>query len=127
MKARITLVVPMLNEARTLPDLLGALKAQTRRPDELVFVDAGSRDGSADLVRQWWKCEGWPGLGCRVIILPGAYPGAGRNAGVWAAQGECIAFIDAGIDPDSQWMEQLERCLESSTVPSGPFSVRCVR
>ncbi len=68
-KPRITLVVPMLNEARTLPDLLSTLKAQTRRPDELIFVDAGSSDGSADLVRQWWTSEGWPGLGCQVITL----------------------------------------------------------
>lgn len=112
----------MLDEARTLPDLLGALKAQTRRPDELVFVDAGSKDGSADLVRQWWEREAWPGLGCQVISLPGAYPGAGRNAGVRAAQGEWIAFIDAGIDPDSRWLKQLERCLESSAAP-GVFGV----
>jgi glycosyltransferase involved in cell wall biosynthesis len=121
-KSKITLVVPMLDEARTLPDLLGALKVQTRRPDELIFVDAGSRDGSADLVRQWWACEGWPGLGCQVITLPGAYPGAGRNAGVRAAQGEWIAFVDAGIDPDSRWLEQLERCLVSSAT-SGVFGV----
>jgi hypothetical protein len=120
--ARITLVVPMLSEARTLPDLLSALKAQTRRPDELIFVDAGSSDGSADLVRQWWTSEGWPGLGCQLITLPGAYPGAGRNAGVRAAQGDWIAFIDAGIDPDSKWLEQLERFLESSRAP-GVFGV----
>ncbi|MDO8773263.1 MAG: glycosyltransferase [Burkholderiaceae bacterium] len=109
MRPSISLVVPMLNEARTLPDLLSALTAQTRRPDELIFVDAGSADGSADLVRQWWASEGWAGLGCQVLSLPGAYPGAGRNAGVRAAQGEWIAFLDAGIDPDSQWLEQLER------------------
>lgn len=104
----------MLDEACTLPDLLSSLKAQTRRPDELVFVDAGSRDGSADLVHKWWESEGWSGLGCKVINLPHAYPGAGRNAGVRAAQGEWIAFIDAGIDPERRWLEQLEACLGSS-------------
>ncbi|MBK6637143.1 MAG: glycosyltransferase [Rhodocyclaceae bacterium] len=122
MRPRISLVVLMLNEARTLPNLLSAIKAQTRRPDELIFVDAGSSDGSADLVRQWWARESWPGIGCRVITLPGAYPGAGRNAGVRAAQSEWIAFLDVGIDPDTSWLEQLEQCLETSGAP-GVFGV----
>lgn len=122
MRPSISLVVPMLNEARTLPDLLSALTAQTRRPDELIFVDAGSADGSADLVRQWWASEGWAGLGCQVLSLPGAYPGAGRNAGVRTAQGEWIAFLDAGIDPDSQWLEQLERFSDLHATP-GVFGV----
>ncbi len=121
-KPRISVVVPMLNETRTLPELLAALKSQSRRPDEIVFVDAGSTDGSADVIGRWWAGEGWPGLGCQVITVPGAFPGAGRNAGVRVAQGEWIAFIDAGIDPDRKWLERLERALESSGAP-GVFGV----
>ena len=38
----VSLVVPVLNEAESLPDLLQALKAQSHRPDEIIFTDAGS-------------------------------------------------------------------------------------
>jgi len=114
----------MLNEARHLPELLWALKSQSRRPDEIVFVDAGSSDGSADIVHRWWGCEGWPGLGYQVIRVPDAFPGAGRNAGIRVAHGECIAFIDVGIYPEHSWLESLEQALDSSGAP-GVFGVCC--
>lgn len=103
----VTVVVPILNEADALPQLLAALKAQTQRPREVIFSDAGSTDGSAALIEKWWQDEGWDGTGCRVLAVPGAMPGAGRNAGVRAAKSEWIAFIDAGIDPELAWLERL--------------------
>lgn len=107
MTSDVTLVVPMLNEANALHELLDAVKAQTLRPKELIFSDAGSVDGSPEVVEQWWRDNGWDGAACRVLKLPGAMPGAGRNAGVRAAAHDWIAFLDAGIAPDSNWLERL--------------------
>jgi glycosyltransferase involved in cell wall biosynthesis len=45
------LVAPFHNEARHLPSLIQTLRAQRRRNFRVVFVDNGSRDGSADVVR----------------------------------------------------------------------------
>lgn len=103
----VAVVVPILNEADSLPQLLAALKAQTHRPKEVIFSDAGSTDGSAALIEQWWREERWEGAACQVLAVPGAMPGAGRNAGVRAAGSEWIAFIDAGIEPDPAWLERL--------------------
>ena len=103
----VAVVVPILNEADSLPQLLAALKAQTHRPKEVIFSDAGSTDGSAALIEQWWQKERWEGGVCQVLVFPGAMPGAGRNAGVRAASSEWIAFIDAGIEPEPAWLERL--------------------
>lgn len=103
----VTLVVPILNEAASLPELLRALKAQRQRPDEILFSDAGSTDGGPELIASWWQSEGWAGADCRVLPLPGAMPGAGRNAGVRAARNDMIAFIDGGIAPEDDWLAQL--------------------
>lgn len=105
----VTLVIPILNEAESLPELLQALKAQSHRPDEIIFSDAGSTDGSPALIETWWSTEGWEGGHCSILAKPGAMPGAGRNAGVGAARNEWIAFIDGGITPASDWLEQLCR------------------
>lgn len=105
----VTLVIPILSEAESLPELLQALKAQHHRPDEIIFSDAGSTDGSPALIEAWWRREGWEGGQCSVLARPGAMPGAGRNAGVRAARNEWIAFIDGGITPASDWLEQLCR------------------
>lgn len=105
----VTLVIPILNEADSLPELLRAIKTQSHRPDEIIFVDAGSTDGSSVLIEDWWSTEGWLPAQCRVLSLAGAMPGAGRNAGISAARNNWIAFIDGGITPANDWLDQLCR------------------
>ncbi|MBP6621111.1 MAG: glycosyltransferase [Alcaligenes sp.] len=105
----VTLVIPILNEADSLPELLSEISAQTHQPDEIIFCDAGSTDGSQALIESWWRNEGWETGRCSVLPKPGAMPGAGRNAGVRAARNNWIAFIDGGITPARDWLEQLCR------------------
>jgi hypothetical protein len=116
MSCAVTVVIPVLNEAAALPRLLAALKAQTLRPREVLIADAGSTDGSAAAIEQWWRAERWDGGDCRVLAVPGAMPGAGRNAGVRAAVHEWIAFLDAGIDPEPTWLERLCAYAQSRNV-----------
>lgn len=118
----VTLVIPILNEAETLPGLLQALKAQSHRPDEIIFSDAGSTDGGPVLIEDWWQREGWQNATCSVLSRPGAMPGAGRNAGVRVARNDWIAFIDGGITPASNWLEQLCRHAQETQV-SAVFGV----
>lgn len=107
MIAPISLVIPILNESASLPDLLAAVKAQTLPPAEIIFVDAGSQDGSRELIENWWKKEKWEGTSCRVLLKAGALPGAGRNAGIHATDSDWIAFLDGGITPENDWLENL--------------------
>ncbi len=118
----VTLVIPILNEAESLPELLQALKAQSHPPDEIIFSDAGSTDGSPAMIEAWWRDEGWEHGSCSVLLRPGEMPGAGRNAGVLAARNEWIAFIDGGITPASDWLEQLCRHAQA-TQASAVFGV----
>lgn len=104
------LVVPILDEASTLPRLLAGIAAQTRRPCEVLFVDGGSRDDSPALIEQWWRDHGWAGARCEVIANPGGRPGGNRNAGVQSARAPWIAFLDGGIEPAADWLEQLFDC-----------------
>ncbi len=104
---KVTLVVPILNEAESLPKLLQALTAQSYLPDEIIFSDAGSTDGSPALIENWWRKEGWMGGSCKVLLRPGAMPGAGRNAGLRLARNDWIAFIDGGITPANDWLKNL--------------------
>jgi len=67
------------------------------------------------MVVDWWNSTAWEGGGCRVISCPGALPGAGRNAGISEAENPWIAFLDAGIQPDAYWLEQLFRCLNQQS------------
>jgi len=115
---RVALVIPMLNEAATLPPLLRAIQVQTRRPDEVIFVDAGSTDTSLRVISDWWQEQGWPDGACRVEVNPGGYPGHNRNIGIDVTSCEWIAFIDCGIYPDPDWLERLLECASQTGVPA---------
>jgi len=85
---RLSIIIPSLNEANSLPALLDALAAQTRRPDEIIVADAGSKDGTQDLAR----AKG-------ATVVRGGRPGPGRNAGARAATGDLLFFLDADVLP----------------------------
>jgi glycosyltransferase involved in cell wall biosynthesis len=103
----VSLVVPVLNEEESISELLDALVLQTIKPAEVIFCDAGSSDRTVEIIQRWWKGFGWEGGSLKVLIRPNAFPGAGRNFGVKAAHESWIAFIDAGIVPERNWLENL--------------------
>ena len=90
--ADLAVVVPVLDEEESLPDLLGDLAAQEPPVEEIVVVDAGSTDGTPALLRA--EAERFPAL--RIVQAPGAPPGRGRNEGISAAAAERFVTLDAG-------------------------------
>jgi glycosyltransferase involved in cell wall biosynthesis len=101
-------VIPVRDEAATIGKLLDSIDAQTRRPDEVVFVDGGSRDETVALLSR--ACERDAKL--RVIEAGEATPGRGRNVGIEAARCEWIALTDAGIRLEPEWLERLAEVAE---------------
>jgi glycosyltransferase involved in cell wall biosynthesis len=82
---RLSAVIPALNEERHLGGLLSDIERQTRSPDEVIVVDAGSSDATVRIA----ECS-------RAAVLHGEPPVArGRNLGGYAATGDLIFFLDA--------------------------------
>lgn len=98
---KVSLIVTVLNEARSLPALLDTIAAQTRQPDEVVVCDGGSTDGTLDVLR------GETRFPVRVIERPGCNISQGRNFAIEAATSEVIASTDAGVRLDPKWLEKL--------------------
>ncbi len=100
---RISVVIPMRNEESHIGDLLESLAEQSRAPDEIVIVDAGSTDESAAIVEQYHK----RGLPINLIKTSAALPGRARNIGIGAATNEIVALTDAGMTLESDWLEAI--------------------
>jgi glycosyltransferase involved in cell wall biosynthesis len=99
----ISLVVPVRDEAASVHVLLDSIAAQTRQPDEIVFVDGGSRDATVERLR----AASQKMARIRIIEAAEASPGRGRNLGIEAARHEWVALTDAGIRLEPQWLERL--------------------
>lgn len=107
---RVSVVVPALNARATIGACLAALERQTmpRQQYEVMVVDDGSRDGTADLARA---------QGARVVRLEHTSgPGAARNAGIRAARGALVVFTDSDCEPCEDFLEQLVQPLEDDPV-----------
>jgi len=114
----VSLIITVLNEARSLPALLDSIAAQTRPPDEVIICDGGSSDNTIEVLRAEQRFP------VRVIERPGSNISQGRNAAIAAATGDVIASTDAGVRLEPQWLEKLiEPLTPSPTRASAHFSV----
>ena len=83
-----SVIIPVFNREQSLRAVLDSVLAQTCRDFELIVVDDGSTDGSLAIMKSY-------GERIRPISQRNAGAGAARNAGIRAAQGRWIAFLDS--------------------------------
>jgi len=90
----ISVVIPVYNGAAFVADAVASILAQTVAVQEIIVVDDGSTDATAEVVR---------GLGedVRYLHQENRGPAAARNRGVSTSRGEWVAFLDA----DDRWAE----------------------
>jgi len=104
MAERVSVVATVLNESASIGRLLDSMAEQTRRPDELVIVDGGSRDGTLAILESFAQSAPFV---MRVLARPGANISQGRNLAISEAAGPIIAVTDAGVRLEPDWLEQL--------------------
>ena len=93
----ISVVIPAYNAAAFLPRCLESVFAQTLKPHEVIVVNDGSVDNTAELAAK---------LGANVITRPNGGLSAARNTGIKNASSDWIALLDA----DDIWApDKLER------------------
>jgi len=86
-KLTVSVVIPCHNYGRFLPQTLGGVLAQTYPVKEIIVVDDGSSDDSAEVATSF--------SGVRLIRQPKQGIAGARNTGAALATGDLIAFLDA--------------------------------
>lgn len=90
---RVSACIPVFNGGETLEKAIESVRAQTLAPEEILVVDDGSTDGSAQLAEK---------LGCKVIRQENRGVAAARNVLLKEADGEVIALLDH----DDAWTKE---------------------
>jgi GT2 family glycosyltransferase len=124
----VSVVVCAYNAADSIDDCLTSLDALTYPNAEVIVVNDGSRDDTGAIARRHGNVK--------VIDVPNGGLSAARNIGLSAATGEIVAYTDADVRVDPDWLTYLvQPMLTSRVVGSGgpnivpaddPFVAQCV-
>ncbi len=105
-KPAISIIIPAYNAEDTVGACIESLLTQrTDSPFEILLVDDGSTDGTAETASRYPEVK--------VLRQSNAGAGVARNLGAREAQGWMLLFIDADCVATPGWLEALENALRS--------------
>ncbi|HEX7177527.1 MAG TPA: glycosyltransferase, partial [Pyrinomonadaceae bacterium] len=109
----LSIIIPTLNEARSIGQTLDAVMG-AQGAVEVIVVDGGSVDGTAEIAR---------GRGAR-LVTSGRGRGEQMHAGACAARGSALWFLHADTRASAGCAEAVAGALRDPEVVAGNFSVR---
>ncbi len=104
----ISIILPVYNVADYLDICMESIEAQTYPDFEILLINDGSTDGSAE------KCRAWASRDPRVRFIDKNNEGvsSSRNLGIQLARGKYLAFVDPDDWLDPRYLEMLREPLE---------------
>jgi glycosyltransferase involved in cell wall biosynthesis len=104
----VSVIIPVYNCEKYLAEAIESVLAQAHRPIEIIVVDDGSSDRSAEVARSFPEI-------IRYYYQRNSGSGVARNTGVQKAQGSLLAFLDA----DDLWVKE-RLSLQMPTLEADP-------
>ena len=107
---KISLIVPIYNIEASLSRCVGSIKNQTYKKWELILVNDGSSDRSGSICNEYAEND----ERIKVIHKQNGGSASARNAGLNAATGDFITFIDADDWIENDGIEKMMLCAETT-------------
>ncbi|MDL9998092.1 glycosyltransferase [Variovorax sp. J22P240] len=108
---RTSLILTCFNEHESIGALFDDVLNQSILPNEVVIVDAGSNDGTLDVLNLLSAKFVARDVGFEVLVHDGIGIAAGRNTAIERASGDVIAVTDAGCRLERDWLLNITRPL----------------
>jgi len=114
----VSVIIPNYNGAVFLRDCIISLLDHDRIPEQIIVVDNGSSDGSADIVR-----DEFPMITLLALKRNTGFTGA-NNAGLSAATGDFLVLLNNDCIVEDGWLCALLKCMENQSVAAVTSSMR---
>ncbi|MFH1971048.1 MAG: glycosyltransferase [Patescibacteria group bacterium] len=111
MLIKTSVCITLLDEEKTILDILTVLFSQTTKPDEVVIVDGSSKDRTIQIINHFQKKHKSVKL-----LKEKCNRARGRNLAVDIAKNEIIVMTDAGCIPSKNWLENITKPFESKNI-----------
>ena len=100
---KVSILVPVYNVEKYLPQCLESIAQQSLQDIEIICINDGSTDGSADILKNFAQEDSR----FRIIQKENAGYGAALNDGLRAATGEYIGIVESDDKVDASMYEEL--------------------
>ncbi len=104
---RVSVVIPTYNAEKTIGPLLDSLQNLDYPDYEVIVVNDGSRDGTKAIVARY---------PVRLIDQPNMGASAARDAGLRAATGDIIAYVDSDVAVTPDWLRHLVKPFQDPAI-----------
>lgn len=105
---KLSVIIPAYNEASVMEATLRNLSEQA--PDEIIVVDGGSKDQTADVARPFAK-----------VLVSGKGRAVQMNRGASEASGDILVFLHADTLLPKDGLQKIKQLIESGQVEAGRF------
>jgi len=95
---KTSFIATVLDEEDVIDEFIYSLLHQSKKPDEIIIVDGGSKDKTVEKLKQHKKVT---------LIVKNGNRSVGRNEGIKKASGDIILISDAGCSLEKDWVKNI--------------------
>jgi cellulose synthase/poly-beta-1,6-N-acetylglucosamine synthase-like glycosyltransferase len=109
-RLRFSLIATVYNDVEGTRKFVQRMEEQSRKPDEIVILDAGSKDGTWEALKEYERNGSIP---MKLLRRERCKPAGSRNLCAREASYDLLAVTDIGCDWDALWFEELVAPIEA--------------
>ena len=111
---QLSVVIPVYNDPAGINATLRSVTDQTHPDYEVIPVDNDSTDATPDVIQRW--ADRYPALIHPTAERTRQSSYAARNAGIQAARGEILVFLDADMTAPEDWLQKVQAVFSEEAV-----------